>query len=113
MSATGLAVIGLSPSAIGLLVGTSVFAVGVAFTMPALLTMTVARVPPSERGTVVGTTTVFLDLAFGLAPVGLGSIADRTGYGATFLVSAVLAAVASMLLVAWGRSRASVPALGT
>jgi predicted MFS family arabinose efflux permease len=113
LSAVGLTLIGLVPTAIGLIVGTCVFAAGVAFTMPALLTMTVARVPPAERGTVVGTTTVFLDLAFGLAPVGLGSIADRAGYGTTFLVSAVLAAAASVLLVAWGRSRASVPALST
>jgi MFS family permease len=107
LSAIGLAVIGLVPTAPGLLIGTVVFASGVAFTMPALLTLAVSRVPATERGTVVGTATVFLDLAFGIAPVVLGLIADRSGYEATFLVSAVLAAMASLLLVAWSRREAA------
>jgi predicted MFS family arabinose efflux permease len=100
ISAVGLATIGLVPTQFGLMAGTIVFASGVAFTMPALLSVAVSRVPPSERGTVVGTTALFLDLVFGFAPVALGIVADRTGYGATFLVSSVLAAFASFLLVA-------------
>ena len=108
LSAVGLLVIGLVPTPIGLMVGTVIFASGVAFTMPALLTLAVSRVPPEERGSVVGTTTVFLDVVFGFAPVVLGAVADATGYGATFLVSAVLAAAASALLVA-GRNRVARP----
>ena len=100
LSAVGLALIGFIPTPLGLLVGTATFASGVAFTMPALLSLAVSRVPPEERGTVVGTTTVFLDLAFGFAPVVLGLVADRAGYGPTFLVSAALAALAGALLVA-------------
>jgi hypothetical protein len=46
----------------------------------------------------VGTATLFLDVVFGTAPVALGLIADVTGYGPTFLVSAGFAAVASGLL---------------
>lgn len=99
LSAVGLAIIGLAPSSVGLMVGTVVFAVGVAFTMPALLALAVSRAPASERGSVVGTTTVFLDLVFGFAPVILGAVADASSYGTTFLVSAVLAAAASVLLV--------------
>jgi MFS family permease len=99
LSAVGLAIIGLAPSSIGLMVGTVVFACGVAFTMPALLALAVSRAPDSERGSVVGTTTVFLDLVFGFAPVILGAIADASGYGTIFLVSAVMAAAASALLV--------------
>ncbi|HEU0234924.1 MAG TPA: MFS transporter, partial [Candidatus Limnocylindrales bacterium] len=72
----------------------------VAFTMPALLALAVSRVPETERGTVVGTATVFLDLAFGVAPVVIGLIARSTGYGPTFLISAALAILASGLLVA-------------
>jgi MFS family permease len=106
ISAVGLAIIGLAPSPAGLIVGTAAFATGVAFTMPALLALAVSRVPATERGTVVGTTTVFLDLAFGIAPVGLGVVADLRGYGPTFLVSAALAAIGSTLLLAWGRRRA-------
>ncbi|HEX5824981.1 MAG TPA: hypothetical protein VFY18_11040, partial [Candidatus Limnocylindrales bacterium] len=75
-----------------------------AFTFPALLSLAVARVAPNERGTVVGTASVFLDLAFGAAPVTLGSIAGVTGYGPTFLVSAGLAALGCVVLVGGRRS---------
>ena len=98
ISAIGLTVIGLVPTSSGLLLGTLVFAAGVAFTMPALLALAVSRVPATERGMVVGTTTVFLDLAFGVAPVALGFLADASGYRATFLVSALLAVVAVTVL---------------
>jgi MFS family permease len=104
VSAVGLAIIGLVPSSAGLIVGTLVFASGVAFTMPALLALAVSRVPAGERGAVVGTTTVFLDLVFGIAPVALGFVADAAGYRPTFLVSAILAVVAVLVLRAGGRS---------
>lgn len=100
LSAVGLALIGLLPSVVGLMIGTIVFASGVAFTMPALLSVAVSRVPAGERGTVVGTTVLFLDLVFGFAPVALGLIADWASYGATFVVSAGMAAFAAILLVA-------------
>lgn len=100
VSAVGLAVMGLITTPFGVVGGTLIFASGVAFTMPALLSLAVSRVPASERGTVVGTATVFLDLVFGVAPVTLGLIADRTGYGPTFVASALLAALASALLLA-------------
>jgi MFS family permease len=106
ISAVGMAILGLVPNAPGLMIGTGVFAVGVAFTMPALLALAVSRVPATERGTVVGTATVFLDLTFGIAPVVLGVIADRTGYGVAFLVAGVLAAGGSALLVARRQSLA-------
>jgi MFS family permease len=98
LSAAGLAIVGLVPTPLGLYAGVLVFASGVAFTMPALLTLAVSRVPEGERGTVVGTATLFLDVVFGTAPVALGLIADVTGYGPTFLVSAGFAAAASGLL---------------
>jgi MFS family permease len=98
ISAIGLTMIGVVPTSLGLLLGTLVFAAGVAFTMPALLALAVSRVPATERGMVVGTTTVFLDLAFGAAPVVLGFVADASGYRTTFLVSALLAVVAVAVL---------------
>jgi MFS family permease len=104
VSAVGLAMIGLLPSPEGLIAGTFVFAVGVAFIMPALLSLAVSRVPPTERGTVSGTVTVFLDVSFGVAPVALGMIATRAGYEPTFLVSAGLAALGALLLFARRRS---------
>jgi MFS family permease len=98
-TAAGLAIIGSVPTAAGLMIGTATMAVGVAFTFPALMALAVARVAPTERGTVVGTASLFLDLAFGAAPVALGSIAGGTGYGPTFLVSAGLALFGCAVLV--------------
>jgi MFS family permease len=113
ISAIGLAVVGLVPTSVGLMVGTLVFASGVAFTMPALLALAVSRVTPTERGMVVGTTTVFLDLAFGVAPVVLGFVADASGYRTTFLVSALLALVAvTVLRVTRASLRHPLPAAG-
>jgi MFS family permease len=100
ISAVGLTIIGLAPNTVVLMAGTIVFASGVAFTMPALLALAVSRVPPTERGTVVGTATVFLDLVFGFAPAVLRFVAEATDYGVTFLVSAAFAALAAALLVA-------------
>jgi MFS family permease len=99
VSAIGLAILGLAPGIGGLLLGTAVFAVGVAFTFPALMSLAVSRVPPAERGSVVGTASAFLDLAFGIAPASLGLIADASGYPGAFLVSAIIAAGGSLLLV--------------
>jgi MFS family permease len=99
VSAVGLAILGLAPGIGGLLLGTAVFAVGVAFTFPALMALAVSRVPPAERGSVVGTASAFLDMAFGIAPASLGLIADASGYPGAFLVSAIIAACGSLLLV--------------
>jgi MFS family permease len=99
VSAIGLAILGVAPGIGGLLLGTAVFAVGVAFTFPALMALAVSRVPPAERGSVVGTASAFLDLAFGIAPASLGVIADASGYPGAFLVSAIIAAGGSLLLV--------------
>ena len=100
LSSVGLALIGLVPTPLGLVAGTAVFAAGIAFTMPALVSLAVSRVPPEERGTVVGTTAVFMDIAFGFSPAVLGVIAASTGTGPTFLLSAAIAAVGSVVLVA-------------
>jgi MFS family permease len=100
VSAVGLTIIGLAPNTVVLMAGTIVFASGVAFTMPALLALAVSRVPPTERGTVVGTATVFLDLVFGFAPAVLRFVAEATDFGVTFLVSAAFAALAATLLIA-------------
>lgn len=93
VSAVGLAMIGLLPGAVGLFVGTAVFAVGIAFMFPALIAVAVGRVDEAERGSVVGTSTAFLDLSFGLAPATLGMVADASGFPATFVVSAAVAMV--------------------
>jgi len=99
VAAIGLAVVGLVPTVPGVLIGTAIFASGIAFIMPAMVLLAVSHVPPQERGAVIGTGAVFLDVAFGVAPVALGFVAASTGAGPTFLVSAMVAAVGCALLV--------------
>jgi fucose permease len=48
----------------------------------------------------VGTTSAFLDAGFGIAPIILGLVAERSGYPGTFLVSAVVSALGAGLLIA-------------
>jgi MFS family permease len=102
-SAAGMAIVGLFPTEIGIWVATVIFGFGVAFTFPAIVTLSVLGIPADERGAVVGTTSVFLDVAFGVSPAVLGYIAGSTGYPATFLISAVVAAVGATWLLLRGR----------
>ena len=69
-----------------------------AFVMPALLTLAVSRVQDTERGAVVGTTSLFLDLSFGLSPAILGAVAASAGYAGAFLVSAAAAGCGALLI---------------
>jgi MFS family permease len=96
--AVGLFLLGVLPGYPGLLAATAVFAVGIALVFPAIISLAIQRVPADERGSVVGTTSVFLDLAFGLAPVALTPLADAGGYSLAFLVSAVVAAIGVVII---------------
>jgi MFS family permease len=100
-----MVVIAVFGSLAGLLIGTALFAFGVAFIMPALLSLTVSRVPADERGTVVGTATLFIDVSFGIAPVVLGAVADAGGYPLGFVVAGAVSAVGCVLLVVGSRER--------
>lgn len=99
VSAIGMAIAGVAPTFVGLLVATMVFAIGVAFTFPAIMAMAVIGVAADERGAVVGTAGLFVDAAFGLSPAVLGLLAQSSGYPSTFLVSAVVAAVGAAWLL--------------
>ena len=98
LSTVGLATVGLWHTAAGLVIGTGVMAVGVALFTPALFALAVEGVPP--RGSVVGTTSAFLDLAFGLGPATLGFVAAAVGRGGTFLAGASVAAAGLILVYA-------------
>jgi MFS family permease len=80
-------------------------ALGVAFFPPAILTMAQVGIPALERGTLIGTTSAFIDLGFGVAPITLGLVANGAGYPVTFVVSAVIAGVGLLLLLVGYRSR--------
>jgi MFS family permease len=115
VGAVGLAILGLFPSPAGVLIGSVAFASGVAFLMPGLLTLAVSRVSEMERGSVMGTASAFLDVAFGIAPAVLGVVAASVGFGGVFFVGAAASAFGFVLLLAWtARSRESrVARLGT
>ncbi len=104
----GLVVMGTVGSPVGLYAGTIVMALGVAFFPPAILTMAQAGIPALERGSLIGTTSAFIDLGFGVAPITLGLVANRAGYPVTFLVSAVIAGIGLVLLLARVRSSPAV-----
>ena len=99
-TAVGSVIIALVGGLPGLLLGSAVLGVGVAMTMPAVLTLAISRAPATERGSVVGTASLFLDLAFGLAPVFLAPIAAGAGYPAIFLASSVMAVLGAAILLA-------------
>ena len=102
LSAAGLALVGTWRSPAGLLAGTVVFAVGIALFTPAVMALAVEGVAPQERASVIGTTSAFLDLAFGLGPASLGFVAAAIGRLGTFLAGAAAAAV-GWVLVVWLR----------
>ena len=102
LSTVGLATIGLWQQPIGLVVGAAVLGVGVALFTPSLFTLAVEGVPSGERGAVMGTTSAFLDLAFGLGPATLGFVAAGVGRSGTFLVGAAVAAMGFALVLATG-----------
>ncbi|HEX5951417.1 MAG TPA: MFS transporter, partial [Actinomycetota bacterium] len=92
LTASGLGLIGLWRSPAGLVAGTILLGVGVALFTPAVFALAVEGVPADERGAVMGTTSAFLDLAFGLGPASLGFVAAAVGRGGTFVVGAAVAA---------------------
>jgi len=106
LSSVGLAVMGLWRSPAGLVAGAILLGVGVALFTPALFTLAVSGVPANERGAVMGTTSAFLDLAFGFGPATLGFVAAGIGRPGTFVAGAVVAALGLGLVVATRLGRA-------
>ena len=90
-----------------MIVGTIILAVGVALFTPALFALAVAGVPANERGAVMGTTSAFLDLGFGLGPATLGFVAAAVGRSGTFLVGAAVAVAGLVIVVGTRLGRSS------
>jgi MFS family permease len=63
-------------------------------------------IPALERGTLIGTASMFIDFGFGVAPLTLGFVAVGYGYPTTFLVSAAIAGGGILLLAATARRSA-------
>jgi MFS family permease len=67
-----------------------VFAFGMSLLYPAMMMLALAGLPPSERGSAVGTVSSFFDLSQGLGAAVLGGVADATSYQGGFLAAAGL-----------------------
>jgi predicted MFS family arabinose efflux permease len=93
LCAAGLGIAGGFASVPGLVLGSALLALGVAFTTPAVFAAIFARVPASERGAASGTASLFIDLGFGGGPMVLGIVAGSAGIPAAFLVAALVAAI--------------------
>jgi MFS family permease len=89
--AVGLIAMWLVQSVVGLYVGAALTALGVAFTTPAFFAAIIGRVSASERGVALGTTSLFIDLAFGGGPILAGIVAGMAGYPAGFAASGLIA----------------------
>ena len=95
----GLATIGLWRSTPGLVSGTIALAVGVALATPAIMMLALDGVPANERGSVMGTVSMSLDLAIGLGPATLGLVAATFGRADLFLAAALVAAAGLVVAV--------------
>lgn len=102
--ALGMATIALWRTPVGLYAGTVVFAMGNALATPGLLALALRRAPDTERGSVMGTTSAFIDLGFAVGPASLGFVAAAAGRPAAFLAAAAVAVGGLVLLVARRRS---------
>ncbi|MEX0626441.1 MAG: MFS transporter [Chloroflexota bacterium] len=106
ITAAGLGLMGLMPTMSGLLAGTFLLGLGVAFTTPALASLTVTRAPANERGAALGTFSAFIDLAFGLGPITMGAVAAASTTPIAFLSAAGVALIGAAILWRWLRDAA-------
>ncbi|RXZ50535.1 MFS transporter [Agromyces fucosus] len=112
----GLALIAAWASPIGLVLGTGVAAIGVAFSTPAFFGAIFATASPSQRGVASGTASAAIDLGLGLGPIVLGLVAHAAGIPWAFVVGAAVAAMGALWTLvllrrtgASARSQANLP----
>jgi predicted MFS family arabinose efflux permease len=88
---TGLGLVAVWPTPVGLLVGVVIMAVGVSFSTPAFFSAIFSTATPSQRGAASGTASAALDLGLGLGPIALGLVAGPFGIPWAFGVGAAIA----------------------
>jgi predicted MFS family arabinose efflux permease len=100
----GLLVMTADASAAGLLGGTVLLAIGVAFSTPAFFTAVFARARAGERGAAAGTASMAIDLGLGVGPILLGLVAGAIGLGWAFATAAAVALTGSCWTLALHRA---------
>jgi MFS family permease len=96
--AVGLAVVAGWQTAVGLLVGTTIFAVGQSLMYPAITLLAIARTPERERSAAIGSVSAAVDAALALGAFALGAAAELVGYAGAFVVAAIAAAAGLLVL---------------
>ncbi|HTL85276.1 MAG TPA: MFS transporter [Acidimicrobiia bacterium] len=95
---SGMVIIALWPTVVGLVLGTIVFACGMSLLYPSLLVLALVGIRDSERASVVGTFSSFFDMASGFGAAIAGGIAEIAGYRGAFAVSGGLCALGLLIL---------------
>ena len=99
----GLMVLALQVSPAWAFVGVAGFGVGFSLVFPALMALTVDRVPEAERGAAVGSFTAFFDIGSSTGGYAVGAAADHWGFGAAYGLPAGLCATGAVVLARLGR----------
>jgi MFS family permease len=70
---------------------------GFSFPWSAVASTVLRRVPPQQRGSIIGLISAFYDLFVGISSFAAGAVAERFGYPAAFLLAAASVVVAALL----------------
>ena len=101
IGASGLAIVAIVATPVGLYVGTVIFALGMSQLYPAVMILALTDVPDHERSSAVGTVSSFFDASQGVGAVVLGGVAHVAGYRSAF-IGGVIAAVVGLVLLRGG-----------
>jgi predicted MFS family arabinose efflux permease len=102
--ALGLTVTALWTEPAGVVVGTTLLALGVTFSTPAFFSAVFATASPSQRGAASGTASACIDLGIGGGPILLGLVAETAGIPWAFGVAAGVALAGSAWTIALTRT---------
>jgi MFS family permease len=101
----GLALLWRAGDPVSALIGAGLAGFGFALVFPALGVEVLARVPSTSRGAAIGAFSVFPDVALCVTGPLAGFIVGSFGYATIFLVAALAAGIAAVILVMMGALR--------
>jgi MFS family permease len=101
--AFGMFLLAIAPFPVAAFVGVAAFGAGHALIFPALMALTVDRVPVAERGEALGSYTACFDVGAAAGGYLVGFVADQAGYGAAWATPGFLCLVGIGALLAMAR----------